>query len=86
MTQPAPIKLTPLHVAAHFGCKKAVEFLLSWEYTDVNAQDLNGDTPAHHAACYKHIQRLIAITEASNFEASFTNKKSETFSEQFAGC
>ena len=78
--------LTALHVAAHFGCKNAVEFLLSWDYTDVNSQDLNGDTPAHHAANYKRMECLIAITEASNFEASFTNKKSETFSEQFAGC
>ena len=71
--------LSPLHVAAHFGCKNAVEFLLSWEYTDVNAQDLNGDTSAHHAAYYEHTECLIAITEANNFKANLTNKKSETF-------
>ena len=38
-------RLTPLHIAAHFGLKTQVKFLLSFYRLKMNARDRHGDTP-----------------------------------------
>ena len=50
---------TALHIAAHFGHKNVVKFLLDW-FPDVNARDNEGWTALHHA-CYKG--RKYAVIE-----------------------
>ena len=50
-------KLTALHIAAHFGRMENVKN----SKVKVNLQDINGDTPAHHAwkRGHKHVYDLI---------------------------
>ena len=60
-------RLTPLHIAAHFGLKAHVEFLLSFFKTDVNALDANrhasaprGRRRAHGVSADAHEARRLS--------------------------
>ena len=71
-------RLTPLHIAAHFGLKAHVEFLLTFFRTDVNALDVNRDTPAHHAAAAGHTECLLMLMKHADYRADVTNKRNRT--------
>ena len=71
--------MTPLHIAVRFGCLEATESLVKSDFTNVNAQDVNGDTPAHHAAYHNQTECLYVLANCNNFEELRMNNKLQTF-------
>ena len=66
-------KLTPLHVAANTGLVQNIEMLLLNPYVNVNAADIHGHTPAHHAAIGSHMDALLLIARQAHYDMHCQN-------------
>ncbi|MGO9087180.1 MAG: ankyrin repeat domain-containing protein [Candidatus Sulfotelmatobacter sp.] len=67
---------TPLHLAAKWGHKEILAFLLASQ-ADVNAETESGDTPLHYAA-ENGEKEVAALLLASNAEIDARNKWGQT--------
>ena len=56
---------TPLHVAVICANYGNVEALLQQHFCDVNAQDVDGNTPVHCAAVAEYIEILSLLVNQS---------------------
>ena len=60
-------------MAAHFGLLRNVRKLLSSPFTDVNAQDVHGNTAGHHAARNHKFDAFLLIARHRQFNLNITN-------------
>ena len=67
--------LRPLHISARFGVTDNIRLLLNCDGIDVNAVDQHGDTAAHHAAYYGHLEALTVLREHKDYKSMKNNAR-----------
>jgi ankyrin len=68
---------TPLHIAATWGQRESIGFLLS-RNADVNAADRNGNTPLHLAVRRGNVAIVAQLIANERCEVNATNNRNET--------
>jgi len=68
-----PSRRSALHKAAFWGHILTVDFLINEAKVNVNAQDVDGDTPLHDAVRYNHIDVVKSLLGSKNIDASIKN-------------